>query len=46
MKNQYVLAAALAFFLGMALWSGFLLLAAVFAVGFIAEFLRELGRMM
>ncbi|MBN2691748.1 MAG: hypothetical protein JXR43_07820 [Burkholderiaceae bacterium] len=44
--NQYLLAAMLAFFLGLALWPGFLWLAGVFAAGFIAEFLRDLGKML
>lgn len=44
--NQFLLAAVLAFFLGFAVWSGFLALAGLFAVGFIVEFVRELWRVM
>jgi hypothetical protein len=44
--NQFLLAAVLAFFLGFAVWSGFLALAALFAVGFIAEFVRDVGKML
>ena len=44
--TQYLLGAVLAAFLEMVLTPWLLLLAALFAVAFIAEFLREIGRMM